>query len=62
MIYRSAVLVRFTDPNKQSSKIKYVYKDFNCEPSVSEIYTVLIFLGIEILLKQSPLKFMSADK
>ena len=45
---RSAVLVSFTDPNKQLPNVKSVFKFLNCGFSVSEIYRFITFLGIEI--------------
>ena len=31
---RSAFLVSFTDPNKKSSNVKFVFEFVNCEPNV----------------------------
>ena len=33
-LFRSAFLVRFTDPNQQLPNVKFVFKFLNCGPSV----------------------------
>ena len=60
----SAFLVSFTDPNSQLLNIISVFKYLNHGFSMSEIYRLVAFLEIGVLLfiKQCPLKFMSGNK
>ena len=62
-LFGSAFLVSFTDPNKQLFNVKSIFKCSNHGLGMYEIYTFIIFLGMEILIiKQRPLKLMSDNR